>query len=137
MLSIWSLLRQKFSWRSHFKITTVDNEHISYSPWNYTHMHTGTITDAHISKNLAVQTWLLVSFLLPLPLQLQQNTRILCVWNFKLDKDPFLKTNSLAGNWTPVSCVTNRDTHHYTTKEAHVNASFDTVHETVSNCIAL
>ena len=27
------------------------------------------------------------------------------------------RKNSLAGNRTPVSCVTDRDTHHYTTKD--------------------
>ena len=29
--------------------------------------------------------------------------------------------NSLAGNRTPVSCVTDRDTHHYTTKEPYIS----------------
>ena len=34
------------------------------------------------------------------------------------------KLNSLAGNRTPVSCVTDRDNHHYTTKELHTTCTF-------------
>ena len=33
------------------------------------------------------------------------------------------KKNNLAGNRTPVSCVTDRDTHHYTTKELYIKGS--------------
>ena len=32
----------------------------------------------------------------------------------------YFEKNSLAGNRTPVSCVTDRDTHHYTTKELYI-----------------
>ena len=34
------------------------------------------------------------------------------------------KMHSLAGNRTPVSCVTDRDTHHYTTKDLHTCTGF-------------
>ena len=45
--------------------------------------------------------------------------------------------NSLAGNRTPVSCVTDRDTHHYTTKDVHMLNNKITLQNFDKNKIAM
>ena len=45
-----------------------------------------------------------------------------CVSKSKIETQP---KGSMAGNWTPVSCVTGRNTNHYTTTDVHTHTHLE------------